>query len=143
MMKKKKIRQTQTGEHYTGYLASTSQDYQSNKKQLKSQTDFPSSWWSLSNYRLKIERKARSFHKDTIDIEMWWRENDLGYQYTFDECYVFMHSSSLLAFTLTVFINKSDAIYSIKWRHCDIPHGQNIIHMHYKVHCICMFNSLL
>lgn len=31
--KKKKIRQTQTGEHYTGYLASTSQDYQSNKKQ--------------------------------------------------------------------------------------------------------------
>lgn len=32
---KKKIRQTQTGQHYTGYLASTPQDYQSKEKQRK------------------------------------------------------------------------------------------------------------
>lgn len=70
--------------------------------------------------------------------------NDLGDQYTIVECCVCIHSDSLLAFTLAAFINEWEAIYATKWRHCDaVPHGQNIIHMCYRVHCIYMFNILL
>lgn len=39
------------------------------------------------------------------------RENDLRDQYTVDESCVCIHSNSLLAFTLTAFINEWGAIY--------------------------------